>query len=212
LNRGILEAHTRGVVTSTSLMVTGSAARDAVAMSRDCPHLSLGLHWDVSGEGERSFDLKDLVAVRDEFRRQMDEFHRLVGRLPTHIDSHHHAHRRPHLIPVFRELVEPLRLPLRGESGIRFVGGFYAQWQQMVTNLEHVSVPTLQRILRNEVNPGWTELACHPGYVSPDFASEYSYEREAELRTLTAPEIRDTIERLAIRLASYADYRPGQPS
>jgi predicted glycoside hydrolase/deacetylase ChbG (UPF0249 family) len=151
-------------------------------------------------------------AVQRELDRQLEAFVRLTGGPPTHIDSHHHAHRRPHLIPVFRELVEPLRLPLRGESGIRFVGGFYAQWQQMVTNLEHVSVPTLQRILRNEVNPGWTELACHPGYVSPDFASEYSYEREAELRTLTAPEIRDTIERLAIRLASYADYRPGQPS
>ncbi len=53
VNRGILECHTRGVVTSASLMVTGRAAREAVAMSRDHPGLSVGLHWDVWGEDER---------------------------------------------------------------------------------------------------------------------------------------------------------------
>jgi chitin disaccharide deacetylase len=208
LNRGILEAHTRGVVTSTSLTVRGGAAEEAAAMSRDCPRLSIGLHWDVWGEGEHTFDVTDLPAVRREFHRQVDEFHRLLGRLPTHIDSHHHVHRRPALIPVFRELVSPLRLPLRGEAGICFVGGFYAQWEHLVTDLEHVSVAALQRMLRDEVKPGWTELSCHPGHASPDFASVYLHEREAELRTLTSPAIRETIEALGIRLASYADYRP----
>lgn len=212
LNRGILEAHTRGVVTSTSLMVTGSAAREAVAMSRDYPALSVGLHWDVTGEGDRGFDVTDLQAVRSEFHRQVDEFHRLVGRPPTHIDSHHHVHRRAALTPVFQELAEPLRVPLRGEEGIQFVGGFYAQWQWMVTNLEYVSVPTLRRMLRDEVKPGWTEFSCHPGYVSPDFTSPYLREREAELHTLTAPAIRETIETLGIHLVSYADYQAHRTS
>jgi len=212
VNRGIVEGHTHGVVTSASLTVTGSAVQEAVAMSRDCPGLSLGLHWDVWGEGEPTFDVTDVPAVRSEFRRQVDEFHRLLGRLPTHIDSHQHVHRRPALRPVFRELVEPLGVPLRGEDHVRFVGGFYAQWEPMVTNLEHVSVPALQRMLRDEVEPGWTELSCHPGYPSPDFTSVYLREREAELRTLTAPAIRETIAALGIRLVSYADYRaPRRP-
>ncbi len=206
LNRGILEGHAHGVVTSTSLMVTGAAVQEAVAMSRDCPGLSIGLHWDVWGEGEHTFDVTDLPAVRSEFHRQVDGFHRLLGRLPTHIDSHHHVHRRAGLIPVFQELVEPLGVPLRGQDGIRFVGGFYAQWQPMVTNLEYVSVPALQRMLREEVEPGWTEFSCHPGYASPDFTSVYLHEREAELRTLTTPAIRETIETLGIRLMNYADY------
>src|SRR5262245_9636601 len=51
INRGIVDSHTCGVVTSTSLMVTGRAVREAVVMTRDCPGLSLGLHWDISGEG-----------------------------------------------------------------------------------------------------------------------------------------------------------------
>jgi len=206
VNRGILDCHTRGVVTSTSLMVTGRAAAEAVSMSRDHPALAVGLHWDVWGEDEREFDIQDIPAARDEFRRQVDEFHRLLGRLPTHIDSHRHAHREKHLMPVFRELVEPLGVPLRGDGRVNFVGGFYAQWEWQVTTLEYVSVPFLQRLLREEVPEGRTELSCHPGYRSPDFQSVYLAEREEEVRTLTDPRVRATIEQLGINLVSYSDY------
>jgi predicted glycoside hydrolase/deacetylase ChbG (UPF0249 family) len=206
VNRGIAESHRCGVVTSTSLMVTGRAVREAVAMSRDCPELSLGLHWDISGEGERKVDRSDPAAIRDAFQRQMDVFYDLTGRMPTHIDSHHHLHRRAEILPVFRELVEPLGLPLRREHDVHFIGGFYAQWEWMVTNLEYISVPTLQRLLQEEVREGWTEVACHPGYVTPDFSSVYLHEREEELRTLTDPRIRQTIEDLGIQLVNYTDY------
>jgi predicted glycoside hydrolase/deacetylase ChbG (UPF0249 family) len=76
----------------------------------------------------------------------------------------------------------------------------------MVTNLEYVSVPFLQRMLREEVSEGWTEFSCHPGYLSPDYAAVYYAEREAEVRTLTDPGIQQTIEELGISLVSYADY------
>jgi predicted glycoside hydrolase/deacetylase ChbG (UPF0249 family) len=209
VNRGILECHTSGVVTSTSLMVTGRAASEAVAMSRDHPALAIGLHWDVCGEDEREFDTDDLPAVREEFHRQLDEFHRLLGRLPTHVDSHRHVHREEHLMPVFRELVAPLSVPLRDDGRVKFVGGFYAQWEWKVTNLEYVSVPFLQQLLREEVAVGWTEVSCHPGYRSPDYAAVYLSEREAEVGTLTDPRIRETIRDLGIHLASYADWRTG---
>jgi predicted glycoside hydrolase/deacetylase ChbG (UPF0249 family) len=208
VNRGILECHTCGVVTSTSLMVTGRAVAEAVSMSRDHPALAVGLHWDVWGEDERNFDLENLPAVRDEFRRQLEAFHRLLGRPPTHVDSHRHAHRRERLLPVFRELVSPLGVPLRSDGRVRFVGGFYAQWEWLVTNLDYVSVPFLQRLLREEVAEGWTELSCHPGYRSPDFSSVYLAEREVEVRTLTDPRVRQTIDDLGIRLVSYADIGP----
>ncbi len=206
INQGIIECHMRGVVTSASLMVTGRAIAEAVSMSRDHPQLSLGLHWDVWGEDEREFDLTDTGAVKDEFRRQLDEFERLVGRLPTHVDSHRHAHREPHLMPIFRRLVEPLGIPLRGDGRVRFVGGFYAQWEWQVTNLDHVSVPCLERMLCEEVPDGWTEISCHPGYVRPGYAAVYAREREAEVLTLTDQRIRTTMEALGIRLASYHDY------
>ena len=113
-------------------------------------------------------------------------------------------------MPVFRELVAPLGVPLRDDGRVRFVGGFYAQWEWMVTNLEYVSVSFLQQLLRDEVGDGWTEFSCHPGYVSSDYTAVYLREREAEVRTLTDPRIRQTIEELGIRLASYADFPAAQ--
>jgi predicted glycoside hydrolase/deacetylase ChbG (UPF0249 family) len=207
VNRGILECHTHGVLTSTSLMVTGRAVREAVSMARDHPALAIGLHWDVWGEDEREFDIENAAAVRGEFSRQLDAFHDLLGRMPTHVDSHRHAHREEHLMPLFRELVAPLGVPLRGDGRVNFVGGFYAQWEWQVTNLEYVSVSFLQRLLREEVPAGWTEISCHPGYPSPDFRAVYLHERAAEVRTLTDSRIRQTLDELGIRLVSYADYK-----
>ena len=207
VNRGILECHTHGVLTSTSLMVTGRAVREAVSMARDHPALAIGLHWDVWGEDEREFDIENAEAVRGEFARQLDAFHQLLGRMPTHVDSHRHAHREEHLMPLFRELVAPLGVPLRGDGRVNFVGGFYAQWEWQVTNLEYVSVSFLQRLLREEVPAGWTEISCHPGYPSPDFRPVYLPERVTEVRTLTDVRIRQTLDELGIRLVSYADYK-----
>jgi predicted glycoside hydrolase/deacetylase ChbG (UPF0249 family) len=109
-------------------------------------------------------------------------------------------------MPVFRELVEPLGVPLRDDGRVRFVGGFYAQWEWMITNLDYVSVPFLQKMIREEVNEGWTEFSCHPGYASPDYTAVYLRERESEVRTLTDVRIRQTIEQLGICLVSYASY------
>ena len=206
VNRAIVDCHVRGVVTSTSLMVTGRAVDQAVALSREHPGLAIGLHWDVLGEDERDFDTSDVAAARDEFARQLEEFERLLGRLPTHVDSHRHVHREEHLMPVFRELVEPLGVPLRDAGEVAFVGGFYAQWEWKVTNLEYVSVPFLERMIREEAREGWTEFSCHPGYVTPDWSAVYMSEREEEVRTLTDPRVRAAIDAEGIELASYADY------
>jgi predicted glycoside hydrolase/deacetylase ChbG (UPF0249 family) len=206
INRGIVEACERGIVTSTSLMVTGAAAADAVALAHRHPDLSIGLHWDLDGEGAQpSLDLDDLEAVRAELVRQLEAFDRLVGRAPTHIDSHHHVHRTPELAPVAREVAAPLGVPLRSDGPVGYVGGFYGQWEHGVTDLRHVGVEFLIWILRNEVPEGWTEIGCHPGYVDDDFTSVYLTEREAELRTLTDPLVREEIRSLGIRLASYRD-------
>jgi chitin disaccharide deacetylase len=206
VNQGIARCHTHGVVTSTSLMVTGRAVREAVAMSCDLPKLAIGLHWDVWGEDEREFDIENIPAVRDEFQRQVAEFYKFLGRLPTHVDSHRHAHRNDKLAPVFRELVEPLGVSLRDNGPVTYIPGFYAQWEWKVTDLYHVSVLFLQYLLRTEVMPGFSELSCHPGYITSDYSAVYLSERESEIATLTDPRIRETIASEHISLISYADY------
>ena len=208
INRGIVEAHTRGIVTSTSAMVTGPAIDEAAALGAECPGLSIGLHWDVTGEGEREFDLEDAKAVGDELDRQLARFHELFGRRPTHLDSHQHAHRAPKAMPVFEELARSLGVPLRHDGQVRYVGHFYAQWKWGVTELEHVGVPYLEQLLREEIRDGWNELSCHPGYITPGFRSIYMSEREVELETLTDPRAREALDHAGIRLVGYAEWTP----
>ena len=107
---------------------------------------------------------------------------------------------------------EPIRsvagkgVPLRGDSDLNYVGGFYGQWEWQVTEPKYISVPFLQKLLREEAPEGWTEFSCHPGYVSDDFESVYLAEREIELRTLIDPAIDRSLDELGIELVSYDDY------
>jgi predicted glycoside hydrolase/deacetylase ChbG (UPF0249 family) len=205
VNRGIVECHQHGVLTSASLMMTGRATDEAIALSRENPHLAVGLHFDVWGEDERSFDIGDVAATKDEFHRQLDCFLNRMGRKPTHIDSHRHAHRDRRVFESFLEWCAPIDVPVRGDGRVNFVGGFYAQWEWKVTNLEYVSVAALQRLMADEVPPGITELSCHPGYVSDDYDAVYLVEREAEVKTLIDPRIRQTLGELNMKLISNAD-------
>ena len=159
------------------------------------PRLSVGLHFVADG-----YDFARALA------RQLASFERLVGQPPTHVDSHHHFHRDDNVFPRFCALLEPLGVPVRGDGRVAWIGGFYAQWQAGVTNLEYVSVASFERLLREEVRAGWTELACHPGYRSGGFRSSYLAEREAEVRTLTDARVQEAIAELDIQLASYADF------
>ena len=60
------------------------------------------------------------------------------------------------------------------------------------------------------VPEGSAELMCHPGYTSAQVESlggELTQERETELLALTAPEIKQTVRSLGIRLCSFRDLR-----
>ncbi len=209
VNLGIVHAHVHGIVTSTSLMVTGRAREHAADLAREHPELGVGLHWDLEEENlSDGVALEDAGAVRRELTRQLDAFHQLIGRPPSHVDSHHHVHRRDEVAPIAHDLVAALGVPLRQEGPVRYIGNFYGQWEWQVTDLEHIRPEFLIWILRNEVDEGWTEIGCHPGFVTDDFTSVYLAEREVEVATLTDPRVGAEIRALGIRLASYADLRP----
>src|SRR5262245_61631817 len=205
INRGVLEAHRRGILTSTSLMVDMPASREAAAQSRDCPGLSVGLHVSFTNEQEQPVvDLDDPGRCRAELDRQFARFCELVGGPPTHLDSHHHVHRDPRVLPLFLDLAQRHGLPLRGHSSARYFPSFYGQWDGE-THLEWIGVENLLRMLEAEVRDGVTELSCHPGYVEPDFATLYAAEREAELRTLCDPAVRRFLAERQIHLAGFRD-------
>jgi predicted glycoside hydrolase/deacetylase ChbG (UPF0249 family) len=211
LNRGIIECHTNGVVTSTSLLVHGAAALGAARLAAGHPGLAVGLHWDLDGVRAPAIDRSDPLAVRTELERQLELAVALLGREPTHLDSHHHVHGAPDIEPSARQIADRAGLPLRGLGVVRYIGGFYAQWIPGVDELEHVSVDALTAILRDEVGEGWTEIGCHPGHVDADLRSSYRAGRQAELATLTDPRVRAAIDTLEISVASFADVSASAP-
>jgi chitin disaccharide deacetylase len=208
--RGIIAAHERGIVTSASLMVDMPGARSAVRAARAHPQLGLGLHVSFTA-GRRVPDLGDLKALRQELERQVDLFTDLTGQDPTHIDSHHHVHRRAELSPLFIELCHTRRIPLRGFSGITYVGNFYGQWELGKTDLRYISPDYLISLLRN-IAPGFSELACHPGDRDARFDPVYDWQRGIELGSLTDPRVSAAAAREGIRLISYREYGRRAPA
>jgi predicted glycoside hydrolase/deacetylase ChbG (UPF0249 family) len=205
INRGIIEAHHRGIVTSTSLMVTTPWSEQAALLARAAPDLDVGLHVDLGGAASgRDVDLADAERCDAELRRQIDQFQGLVGCLPTHLDAHHNAHRHARFLPCFLEVARRYRLPLREHSPVRYCSKFYGQWGGE-THLEQISLHGLVRLLDDEIGEGITELGCHPGYVDPTLRSSYAGEREAELRTLCDPALPRLLAARRIRLIGFRD-------
>ena len=195
INRGILEAHQRGILTSASLLVDAPGSEEAARLGRAAPELSVGLHVDLAN---RHGD------CRAELSRQLARFAELMGRGPTHLDSHHNGHRAAQALPYFLDLARQHGLPLREHSPVRYFSKFYGQ-RGGERYLEQVSVERLACMLEMTIEDGITELSCHPGYVDPEFSSGYHAEREAELRTLCDPRIRQTLAEHTVQLISYHD-------
>ena len=195
-NRGIVDAHRWGIVTSTSLLVEAQGSAAAAALSRTVPTLSVGLHLALDGVAPRELEA--------ELQRQWDRFEALVGALPTHLDSHHNTHRDPQVLTAVVRLAQPRDLPVREHSVARHCSRFYGQWGGE-THPEQISVDGLLRLLDAEAHEGVTELSCHPAYADPDLRSGYLAEREMELRTLCDPAVREALAAREIRLVGFRD-------
>ncbi len=213
INRGVIKAHEHGIVTSASLMVRWPAAAKAAAYGRDRSELSLGIHFDFGEWSCRDYNWvqlyqvvseDDVSAVAEEASRQLDQFRVLVGKDPTHIDSHQHAHQSERLSPIFVGISRTLGIPLRGRApGIRYRGDFYGQNEQGWALPEFISVEALVKILA-ALPPGFAELGCHPG-EGADLDSMYILEREQEVKTLCDPRVRVAVAELGIELCSFRD-------
>jgi hopanoid biosynthesis associated protein HpnK len=139
VNRGIVEAHRQGVVTSTTLLANGQAFDSGIAAARENPELGIGVHLNLSdgppaapadqvpgllnnaGELDGGPEgLLLLIARRglrvDEIEREWDAQIRKIresGITPTHLDGHKHVHMLPGLFE--------LALHLGKKHGIRAI-------------------------------------------------------------------------------------------
>ncbi|HET7509587.1 MAG TPA: ChbG/HpnK family deacetylase [Solirubrobacterales bacterium] len=182
VNAGIFEAHEHGVVTSTSLMVERPAAIVAAEALAEYPNLAVGLHLEP-----------------EDCRAQLERFRELVGRDPTHLDSHKHVHEAEPVSAVAEALAVELGVPLRNRA-VRYEGSFYGRPAGKPAP-EAISSEHLIELIRS-LPPGWTEIGCHPAAGS--VPSSYDAERQIELRTLIDPHVKNLLNVSDVRLCSFA--------
>jgi len=213
VNRGITRAHEQGIVTSASLMVRGAAAAEAARYAQQHSRVSVGLHLDLAewvyrdGEWTPRYQVvppDDQGALAREVVHQHGAFCRLLGREPTHVDSHQHVHRNEPARSVISQLAERLSVPLRSFTGrVEYCGDFYGQTGEGDPYPEGISLEGLLKAIQN-LPTGITELGCHPG-EDEHLDSVYRTERMQEVTVLCHPQVRAALELNAVELCSFAD-------
>jgi predicted glycoside hydrolase/deacetylase ChbG (UPF0249 family) len=125
VNRGIVEAHRRGILTATTLMANGAAFDDAIRLAAETPTLDVGVHCVlVSGnsvlEPGRALPptvgelLKALVAGRvDPYAELRAQIERILaaGLRPIHMDAHKHTHLWPPVLSAVARLGREYGIP-----------------------------------------------------------------------------------------------------
>jgi hopanoid biosynthesis associated protein HpnK len=174
VNRAIIELHSAGVLTSTSLMARGNATDEAIDLARSSPTLGVGCHV-VLVDGEpvlRPDQIPSLVDSRTgHFPSSLATFlmRLFTGRIRTaemeaeisaqfallqqrgvrltHVDTHKHTH-------IFRAVLRPLLRAARS-AGIRAVRNpFEPQWALRATH----AAPWLRLAQVGALH--WLEPAC----------------------------------------------------
>jgi len=188
INRGIVEAHTLGIVTSTSVMVDSIAAHEATSLI-DYPELSIGLHFVLSGS----------VRVEKELMRQIDKFTEIIGAKPDHIDVHKQLNLTDQVEKVLHEYSNKSKIPVRNLGYAKFIDSFYGP-----NAGGDLSVERLKAAIK-EANDEYNEIMCHVGY-SDDYLrkiSSYNDPREDELKSICDPSIKDYIQKQGLTLVSW---------
>lgn len=125
VNRGIIEAHTSGILTATTLMANGAAFDDAVGLARGHPSLDIGCHLVmVQGPSlaRRGVDLPSSIPqlIRQVLSKKIDPYAELrpqiakvldAGLRPLHLDTHKHTHLWPSVLDAVARLSEEFRIP-----------------------------------------------------------------------------------------------------
>jgi chitin disaccharide deacetylase len=147
ISRGIRDAHLRGMVTSSTVMMNMPAAANEIKIAlQETPNLGLGVHLVLTAgrpllaasqipsltTSEGIFHKVDklvslvknlnLEEVKAEWRAQVEAFVAAAGKKPTHLDSHHHSsYFTPGLfksmLELAREFDAPIRLPIAHNTG-----------------------------------------------------------------------------------------------
>ncbi len=229
VSAGILAAHRHGIVTSTTVLVTVELDGEQLARARDSG-LGLGLHVNltlgrpltdasslVDGTGHFVRDARHAAAraagrdVEREVEAQVERFLALVGRSPTHLDTHHHIGLHPPVAGVVLAAARRLGVAVRSQNvfarvrarsaGLRTPDHFFGEsgpgaYWSLARTLAHLrALPS-----------GVSEFMTHPGWFDDQLAySRYGRQREIELVGVGTAAPRAAALSLGLTLGHFGD-------
>ncbi len=224
--------HETGILTSTTLMVNMPFAPLAVNLAKRHQNLGVGIHLvltvgrplvegatsytDEEGNFRRPSSYEDgnphanLDELYTEWKAQIERFIELMGKKPTHIDSHHHVHLLPWHFEVTKRLANEYDLPMRLEEfeddyaypHAYLARGFYED----TANTDYFT---------NETNPFGlfdheiAEVMCHPAFIDQRLLdmSSYALPRAKEMMTLRSPLLKEWVQQNGIELINFSDLK-----
>jgi chitin disaccharide deacetylase len=231
IDRGIFDACEKGIVRSATILVAMPFAATAMERAKSLG-LGLGLHVNLvrgpsvagarswigaSGEmDEACLPGADPKEVALEIEAQIGRFWTLAGREPTHLDFHRHSHR---FAPVMQGLLALAARAARRPLPVRALD------ESMRRSLRSASIPctdhflgdavdkpywTLKRLSDavSSIEPGITELMCHPGYRPTHVKTRYGPQREVELASLCDPGVREKLTASGLKLCHFGEAFP----
>lgn len=188
VNKGIIEAHKDGIVTSTSVMVDSVAANEAKELLK-YPKLSIGLHYVPSNSD----------TIENQLDHQISKFIQVIGVPPTHIDIHKIKQDDISLKDAVISYAKEHNIRARYSGEAKFIDSFFGPHAK-----GDVSVNQLIKSI-DEATDDINELMCHVGYSDKFLQSHSSYNdlRESELKSICDPRIKKHIESTGITLVNW---------
>lgn len=218
VNYGIIEAHLKGLVNSTTMMMNMYAVEHGIELVKKNKSLGLGVHLVLTAGKPLLPDLKTIVdkdgvflknsfwydnpivdveEVEKEWEAQIERFLSFDLK-PTHLDSHHHVHMLPILHPVIVKLSQKYELPVR-ISIDKQIEGIIPFSDQLLTDFYGNDIPKdYFDTIKERINQGAevVEVMVHPAFIDNHLknGSSYCFERLTELDLLTNSTLPDGTE------------------
>lgn len=194
INKGIVDAHQNGILTSTSIMSNGSAFDEAIELALAVPTLDIGVHLTlveesplvspakipsiVNNRGKLLTNAKevylrylkkqlDMEHVRAEFEAQIVKI-KSTGLPISHIDGHQHLHILPNIFSIVLELAKKHNI-----HAIRIPKEKIQRY--MLRNLTNIRRVLELVVLNAYASAGSTDLNCPDAFVGFYYGGNLNY-------------------------------------
>ncbi len=234
VNSSIIEAHSFGTVTSTTIMCNENAFDHAIAIYPKS--LGIGVHLNLTwgkalstGQPFNKYNKFKAVLgtlnkhfVETEFRKQIEKLLE-VGIRPDHLDSHQHLHAFPPMKKTVIELAKEyhiykIRWQKEKQTKILFNSSFL---NQKILNLHlgkaplkttdhffgvlYTGDPKIEHFISYLNFKGTAEICCHPGKKSFSSQDKLQKTRQKELEILTSKQFLQAIKEKNIQLINFKE-------